>query len=330
MNEEQIAFIKDGMLEEYDASVRPGEPFRLFKYGDLYKGGVKRTVAKDKPFKLPHFKPPIKLGSHKDETPAGGFITGLELRDDGIWAIPEFTPEGEKALELKSYRYHSPEVIWEGGGLEDPETGNVIEGPFIVGVALTHTPHLGESTALYTYQELDMEKELETVAVPKDFFESITAFFKREPKVEEPEDKRDEFEAVIQERDNYKTQLDAINAEKAEKELFASVAKEFETEEYGAAFKAIADEDGAVEKLAKIKDEEVRSWVLEKFAALSAQKDVLTEEIGDDNPLPEGVDSFGAAVDAYVKEYKVAYDEAVIKVASDKPELYKAYVGGKK
>ncbi len=325
MEKEQI-FIEDA--EQY-ATVKPGEPFRLFKWGNIYKGGKKRTVSKDKPFHLPHFKPPIKLGSHREETPAGGFLTGLEVRDDGVWAVPEFTEQGLKAWEQGDYRYHSPEVIWEGGYIENPETGDKIEGPLIVGVALTHTPHLGESTALYTYQEQnDMSEQLETV--PVSVFEKFMALFakKDEPELEPEETPEipEEFTLAVQERDEYKARIEQMEAEQAEQELFAAVRSEFETEEYGAAFSQMADE--AVEKLAKL-DEDTRVWIIEKFKALSAQvaeEEVLTKEIGEDVQVQT---DFNAAVLEYAKEHDMPYQEAVKVVAKEMPELFAAYKGGK-
>lgn len=323
------------IFEEMDefAAVKPGEPFRLFKFGDIYKSGRKRTVSKDKRFKLPDFKPAIKLGSHKEETEAGGFIRSLEYRDDGVYAVPEWTDEGLKALEKGAYRYHSPEVIWEGGYIEDAETGKKIEGPLVIGVALTHTPHLGHSAALYTYQpqELNMGEQLETVQVPLSVWDKFMAMFdKPEPEPQEEPEVPEEYELAMKERDEYKARLEQLDAEKAQAEKFAAVRSEFEKEEYGAAFKAIAEEEGAVEKLANM-DEETRAWVLEKFAALSAQAEEanLDEEVGEDNPLPESADGFDAAVQAYAKENKVPYHEAIGIVAKEKPELYQAYMGGK-
>jgi len=64
------------LVEEYVA-LRPGDPFRLFPFGKLVKGGKEIEITPElaRRFKLPHFKPPIKLGSHNEETPAGGHIT---------------------------------------------------------------------------------------------------------------------------------------------------------------------------------------------------------------------------------------------------------------
>jgi hypothetical protein len=125
MAETEQVFIQPA---EY-VSVSAGEPFRLLPLGRLVKGGEVREITREllEKFRIPHFKPPIKLGDHADETPAGGFIAGLEVRDDGLYAIPEYTEKGQKAIDEGDYRYQSPEVIWdEDGGFEDPNTGQTI------------------------------------------------------------------------------------------------------------------------------------------------------------------------------------------------------------
>jgi len=150
-------------------TVAAGEPFRLLPFGQIVKNGRKREVTRELAarFRLPHFRPPIKLGSHKDETPAGGHIVALEVRDDGLYAVPEYNDEGAAALARGAYRYHSPEIVWEGG-LEDPQTGDVQDGPLIIGDALLHTPHLGEAAALYTADITQGEQKMNegTVTVP--------------------------------------------------------------------------------------------------------------------------------------------------------------------
>ena len=134
-----------------------GEPFRIFPFGEIFKDGEMREVTSEmaSSFTLPHFKPPIKLGSHVDTTPAGGHIMALEVRDDGLYAVPEYTEKGNKSIKEGDYRYNSPEIIWADKAIEDPETGDWIPGPMIVGVALLHEPHLGEATALYRTRPVD-------------------------------------------------------------------------------------------------------------------------------------------------------------------------------
>lgn len=142
----KTTFVIDRLL-----ATSPGEPYRLLPFGEIHKAGVTINFTREyaAKFRLPHFKPPILLGSHTETTPAGGHIVGLEVRKDGLYAVPEFNEKGLQALRDGAYRYHSPEVLWEGRGFEDPGTGATIEGPIIVGDALLHAPHMGEATALY-------------------------------------------------------------------------------------------------------------------------------------------------------------------------------------
>src|SRR3990172_324460 len=68
----------DFILDEF-VSVRPGQPYRLLKIGRLVKDGKERIITSEllSKFRLPHFKPAIKTGSHAEETPAGGHILAL-------------------------------------------------------------------------------------------------------------------------------------------------------------------------------------------------------------------------------------------------------------
>lgn len=149
-------FVMDNYVQ-----VQPGQPYRLFPFGKIIKGGFTHVITPDyaKKFKLPHFKPAIKLGSHEDTTPAGGSISKLEVREDGLYAYPDLTEKGSKALAEGDYKYHSPEVLWDDGVIENPQTGELMSGPFIVGDALLHTPHLGEDAALYSAEIQPLTRE---------------------------------------------------------------------------------------------------------------------------------------------------------------------------
>jgi hypothetical protein len=106
------------LIDDYVAT-KTGTGYRLFPFGVIYKNGKRREITPEfaSQFKLPHFKPPIKLGSHDDPTPAGGHIVALEVRADGLYAIPEWNEKGEISNTDGAYRYHSPEVIWNDGAI---------------------------------------------------------------------------------------------------------------------------------------------------------------------------------------------------------------------
>lgn len=81
--------------------------------------------------------------------PAAGWIVGLELRMDGIWAKVEWLATTAQMIRQKAYRYVSP--VFQ----HDPQ-GNIKR---IINVALTNSPNL-ELTALAA-AEISMDKEMQ-------------------------------------------------------------------------------------------------------------------------------------------------------------------------
>jgi hypothetical protein len=312
----------DYLLDSF-VYVSPGQPYRLFPYGKITRGGKTRVVDPATQFSLPHFKPAIKLGSHDDATPAGGFIVALESRADGLYAVPEFNESGIAAMAAGAYRYHSPEVLWEGG-IEDVTTGETIPAPLILGDALLHMPALGEAAALYQIEEVDMT--VETVQVPKNIWEKFTAWFERrlEPETQpEPEPEPEpaapvidpeQFDAIQAERDQYKAQIERMEADAAAKARLDNYAAK------------LAQTKAAPEAamLAGMTDEQA-DWVLQQFAALSAQinEGALTGEIGSEGEaLPEGQMGLNERINAYAAEHKITYLDAVTALAKAEPGLF--------
>lgn len=309
----------DYLLDNF-VYVAPGQPYRLFPYGKITRGGKTRVVDPATQFSLPNFKPAIKLGSHDDATPAGGFIVALESRADGLYAVPEFNESGLAAMAAGAYRYHSPEVLWEGG-IEDVTTGETIPAPLILGDALLHMPALGEAAALYQIEEVDMT--VETVEVPKTIWEKFTAWFERrleptepapEPEPAAPAIEPEKFAAVEAERDQYKAEIERMQADAAAKaRLDNYAAKLAETK---------AAPDAAM--LAGMTDEQA-DWVLQQFAALSAQinESALTGEVGSEGEaLPEGRVGLNERISAYAAEHKINYLDAVAALAQVEPGLF--------
>lgn len=340
--------MSDYLITEY-VSTQPGEAYRLFPFGKVYKGGKCREITPEyaAQFHLPHFKPAIKLGSHKEETPAGGHIVGLEVRADGLYAIPEMNEHGVEALADGAYRYHSPEVIWEGG-FEDPSTGKLIAGPLIIGDALLHMPHLGEAAALYSVEQTGKDDPMaeETVNVPKGLWDKILdrldglfggtkldiGTAELQPVIEAGV-KLEAFDAMKVERDNFAAQLAALQTEKEQLEA-ARVASELKSglvstlqqrEQYGAAWVELTKAQEAADMLSSM-GEEQRAWVMRQFGALAMQikESALVGEIGSEG---QGVADPRMALDTAIKaraaEKSIDYNTAQIQLAAEKPELFK-------
>ncbi len=325
------------VITEY-VTVVPGEPFRLLPFGRLVKNGKAREITAEvaRRFSLPHFRPPIKLGSHRDETPAGGHIVALEVREDGLYAVPEFNDEGTAALARGAYRYHSPEIVWEGG-YEDPITGATQEGPLIVGDAFLHTPHMGEAAALYAAEietiEGVMNMTTDTVTVPVSWLDRLLgrvteAQPEPEPKGEPPTVLTatvdvDKFAAVQAERDDLAAKIEQMESAGA---LAARVEK-FEGELAGT---SLAGDEGLPALLAGLTDE-VAAEVLRRFKALAAQETVaaLTADVGHaGNPATgDPVGDLDKVVRSVMTKDNLDYNRALGKLAAEQPELLKAAYG---
>lgn len=309
------------LVSEFKA-VEPGEPYRLFPFGTIYKDGRSREITPEfaQKLRLPHFKPPIKLGSHRDETPGGGRIIGLKVVGDGsnpdidgIYAIPELNPNGTTAFTERHYGYNSPEIIWgEDQFLENPTTGEPIYGPLIVGDALLHTPHLGEATALYGVTPLGGEPKPpkapisnggnkpmseNTVQVPTSFFDRmIDLFTSREEKpqpepqpapVPQPEpdtSKADEYAAAAkaaqEQVEQYKAELENMKAAQARAGLVSHYAAELQ--------ETAVKDDTDLHTLLSGMDKERAGELVRRFKALSAQikESNLTGNLGGNENEP--------------------------------------------
>jgi hypothetical protein len=342
MQKSNTSFVMDKFV-----TVGPGEPYRLFPFGPIFKGGEMHDITPDSAakFRLPHFKPPILLGSHEETTPAGGHIIGLEVRSDGLYALTELNEKGTQAMQDGAYRYHSPEVIWDGYGLEDPTNGALIEGPLIVGDALLHTPHLGEAAALYTTEphmkEINQMAE-NVIQVPETLFGKFAAFLgapapkadpQPEPKSEPKGVEAEKFEAVKKERDEFEAKLLEIQAKSKHEAEVTKLTAELQAKDekgkelFGMSYVELGKAQEAAEMLAGMSPEQ-REWCMRNFKAYAAQIDYTarkakgSEGASDEDPK----DAFGAAIKAEMTaDAKLDYNAAVGAVTRKNPELAAQY-----
>lgn len=312
-----------------------GEPFRLFPFGTIYKNGKRIEITPDvaRSMKLPHFKPPIKLGSHRDETPAGGFIKALEVRSDGLYAIPEWNEAGLKALNDGAYRYHSPELIW-GGAIEDSITGKSTEGNIVVGAALTHIPALGEAAAFFeTAVKTKGEKAMsDTVQVPVSFWERMLDAFNfgnQEPEPTPPQREQvepDEFAAIkarADEADKFRADFEAAQAKIAELEAEQAHANRVAQFSAQLAETNLKGDAEFAATLAGLEDEQAQA-ILQRVKALSAQADKsLEKDVGasGDGTGGDKIAAFEALVQEKIKS-GMGRTQAYAAVIAEHPDVY--------
>ena len=324
------------LIDEF-VNVQPGKPFRLFPFGKLVKGGKEREITPElaSQFRLPHFRPAIKLGSHADTTAAGGFIVGLEVRDDGLYAIPEYNEEGNEALEKGAYRYHSPEVIWDGW-LENPNDGSKIAGPLIVGDALLHTPHLGEATALYSIDVIGdeiMTTNQDMVSVST--LDKIFGWFSNQtsPAVDlEPIQTPEPQENYQAQYEEAQGRIDHLTAQVAEFEQ-ARVRGE-RVQHFAAEFnevEAVENDQELFGILADMPEEQANALVV-KIKAIAEQARVsnLTTDLGNPGGEANGdpTVNFDAAIKKVMADKNISYPKALDVVRTEQPDVFKAYFGG--
>lgn len=308
----------------------PGPVIRLLPFGRLVKGGVARDITREiaQQFRLPHFRPAVKIGSHDQTSPAAGHITGLEVRDDGLYGQLELTEQGQAVMARGDYRYHSPEVIW-GDGFEDPTTGKTIPGPLIVGDALLHMPHLGEAAALYS-ATIGGEPMTDSITVPVSWLDRL---LRREPEpTQQPTPEQhtaastvdvEQFAAIQAERDQLAARLAEVERARMQSERIQQFSAAL------AQTPLAGDED--LTTLLSALDDDQAAAIMQRFQALSEQVRVgnLTQPIGapgqaEVNPTA----AFDAAVRRVMAEQTINYAAAVSVVAGEQPDLYRAYSGG--
>ena len=144
-----------------------GQPFRVFPIGNFRRGDREIVLTAERLKKIaqnyndgsPRWKIPIYPGHPTDTNPDPakyGNATRLEFREnDGLYAHPEYTEEGEKSVESGGYQYVSPGIIWSG---YTDEQGNEI--PDVIDhIALTNRPFFGGRTAIFSSSEALMKDD---------------------------------------------------------------------------------------------------------------------------------------------------------------------------
>jgi phage I-like protein len=154
---------------------------------------------------------------HEPEKGAVGWFKELINKgEDGLWAVIEWTNNGKKLIQEKTFKYFSPEFYSE---YSDPETGEEIEN-VLMGGALTNRPYF---------------KELQSIELSENIFSNLT---------------KNNMKKKLSEEELEKQEQEKIEAEKKAKEEADKKLKEEEEA------KKIADEKAKEEADVKAKEDE--------------------------------------------------------------------------
>ena len=138
-----------------------GKAFRVMPLGTFKRGERTLEVTRERALEMannyaagrPRWTIPIYLGHptpEQPDPPKAGNIKRMFVQDDGLYAEPEYAPDGEKAVGDGAYQYVSPGVLWKLNGSaytddQGKEFDNVIDH-----VAFTNRPFFGNNVALFS------------------------------------------------------------------------------------------------------------------------------------------------------------------------------------
>ncbi len=159
---------------------QPGSPFRIFPIGSFKREDRTIELTSDKLKRIkdnyeqmrPRWHIPIYPGHPTEaqpDPPKIGNIASLDVREDGLYAMPEFTEEGKRLVESGAYEYCSPGILWSGYRDED---GKEYDTEVMDHLALSNKPFFGSRTAIFSSDEALM-KENDAFAQFKEWFTEL-------------------------------------------------------------------------------------------------------------------------------------------------------------
>ena len=163
---------------------------------------------------------------------------------------------------------------------------------------------------------------VETVEVPKTFWDKLSAVFNQPEPEEKPDpvkvEETEQYQAIVTERDDFKAKYDALIAEQEKQAVI---------EKYEGELKDANADPALAEILADLPEEKAEVLMRQlKASGEQAKQGDAEQELG---TSAEGVDNPAAVFDAEVKrvmkEKEMNYAAATVIAAQEKPELYEAY-----
>lgn len=277
------------------------------------------------------------LEASAEDAKAAGWIVGLNVKDDGLYAEVEWTSKAAEYIKNQEYRYISPEFAID----VTDEYGDSIDGAVLYAAGLTNRPFLKgmSSVSLSVKKQSKKEEKVQLKQVIKTLGLSEKA-------TEEEISK--EIEKVIQLNQDVAEKLELSEGEsmveKVQNLLSLNDQKEGELKKLSDKVDKLSDEQKTLKATQAVEDL-VSSGRLnpanrEKFVKLF-KRDKESFDIACE-ALPKGDrfkvhgqghaedddnsgDDFETIIKAYAKEHKTDYPTAFREVQKEHPKLAKAY-----
>ncbi len=279
---------------------KSGQPFRVMPLGTYKRGGrtLELTEARLKQMATnydtgkPRWKIPLYFGHPTGENPDPpkvGNVKRLFMDKDGLYAEPEWTPDGEGAVADGKYQFVSPGVLWSlSPGSEYVDDQGQKHDNVIDHVALTNKPFFGANVALFSEvpmqpaqpqeQQPAANPAAEIMALMKQAYAKLQAMLGGGQPQAPPQAPPFKPETASENIEPEKMAAGAVEKEKTMPEVtaeeFAAVKTKAET--FEAQAKELATKLSASETARRKQDWE--KVVGETFAAVPAKNEVLVEK----------------------------------------------------
>lgn len=330
-------------VDPYDYSA--GKPFRIFPIKKAKRGDREIDVTRERLAQMkenyesdrPRWKIPIYAGHPTDtnpDPPKLGNAASLELRDDGLYAVPEYTDEGKRSVSGGEYQYSSPGVLWSiNGSFYTDDQGNEFDN-VIDHIALTNRPYWGKDTMVFSSDPEVLEKNAEAGEIMERLTILEDRFQKLDEKVSEPNVENvtrsntmsDITPEAFAELQKTVEVLTAAQKEKEEKFAAELEAANKQAEKLSEDNKSLSEKFANSEKARKMEALMVRA---DTFSHLPVNRDEFAEHFyALENTLPETAKWFAEKFAAFENMASTGnlFEQITRPDAKNEPETFDAFI----
>lgn len=275
--------------------------------------------------------------SHDSDREAAGWIKGLEivenieLGEDELWAVVEWTPKGRKTLADKEFAYLSADFDPD---YRDNEKPNERFGAVLLGAGLTNRPVIKRMKPAVQLSEFS-EYETNKGELMENEIEDKTKMSEMEKKLSDSQAKLAEIDSLMQEL-GVSSIEELMNSIREMRKENVELAEEKDKQEKGSKLNILLS-DGKISQAQKVEALKLEKSSFESFIKLAEmnEKVVKLAETGSTHSPKEGDDNEDVEekvielAETKMKEEKIDFAKAVSFVLSENKELAKKYYASK-